>query len=868
MLDVSSEKFNGKGLYDPGSNASIVLLSTLEKIRKKYVPINGKYSTISGDGKVVGLTVLTLKIFDITRKIVLYVLDSEFCKYDFIIGLDSIPVFRLCLNDKLEVSQNLSEESVDSGVLNSAVEVNIISNEIFNSETINDKVKHLDPDKRNVISSLIKENDFTFAKDAFDAGYAKNFVCSIPLHSDTYVSRKPYKCTFTDQEQIEAQCSKLLEYGMIRESDSPNASPVTMQFKKGGPGMVKKKTRMCIDYRELNKLVVPQSQSFPLIDEIITQIRGCSYFSALDINAAFWSIPIKEEDRWKSAFVTREGGHYEWCRTPFGLKTAAAVFQRALSGVIRRNGLRKFCVNYLDDILIFSKTFEEHVDHLQRLISAVHNEGFRLNFKKCTFVSDKIAYLGHVISPTSVTPLQDNLIAINSFPVPSSKKNVRQFLGKINFYHKFIPNSATLLEPLHSLLRTHSTFSWTPACQTVFETVKKLLVSAPVLAIFDRTRPITIYTDASGTGIGAVLKQEQPDGYEKPVAYFSRKLSESQKKKKAIYIESLAIREALRYWRYWLLGRRFTVITDHKPLQHLNLKARTDEELGDLAHELLQFDFEVLYRPGTLNSEADCLSRNPVLPSCNDSDPILPVFNFLTIDAIRNLQSDIIRDDSDVVKDGVVFRKFRKKWCIVISVEAGSRLLPDVHRHFGHVGPKHMMNIISKNFYFHGMTRLIREYCASCNICIMNKTRRSRRSGKLGILGPATAPFQIMSLDTIGGFSDGKSSNRYLHLLVDHFSRFAYISCTRGQSAREMITLIHSVHSRNPISVLLTDQYGGLTSDEFQAYCSSSGIDHVFAAVDSAFSVGLNERSNQTIVNRVRCMKHELASKKKKKSLV
>ena len=224
---------------------------------------------------------------------------------------------------------------------------------------------------------------------------------------------------------------------------------------------------MCVDYRELNKIIVPQSQPFPLIDEIITKVRGCSWFSALDINAAFWSIPIKPEDRWKTAFVTQQN-QYEWCQMPYGLKIASGVFQRILSGIIRRKNLSSFCVNYLDDLLIFSNSFVEHIEHLQKLMSAIYEEGFRLNFKKCTFASNYIRYLGHIITSTSVTPLQDNLVAINSFPVPSSRKNVRQFLGKINFYRKFIPNSASLLEPLHSLLRKNSPFLWSSVCQDSF----------------------------------------------------------------------------------------------------------------------------------------------------------------------------------------------------------------------------------------------------------------------------------------------------------------------------------------------------------------------------------------------------------------
>jgi hypothetical protein len=645
---------------------------------------------------------------------------------------------------------------------------------------------------------------------------------------------------------------------MISVSSSPYASPVTLQFKKEGLSGVKEKTRMCIDYRDLNKLIIPESQPFPIIDDILTYTRGCSFFSALDINAAFHSIPIRAKDRYKSAFITQHA-HYEWRSMPFGLKVSPAVFQRILSGIIKQRNLSKFAVNYLDDILVFSRSFEEHIQHIQLLITAVYEEGFRLNFKKCNFAQRKIQYLGHILGPDTVQPLNDNLTAISDFPTPKSRKNIRQFLGKVNFYRKFIHQSASLLEPLHRLLRKNIPFSWSSACQDAFDKVKTLLTSAPILAIFDRTRPILIYTDASGVGIGAVLKQIQEDGSEKPVAFFSKKLSDAQKKKKAIYIESLAVREAIRYWRYWLIGRRFTVYSDHKPLQYLNLKARTDEELGDLANELLQFDFEVLYKPGSTNLEADCLSRNPVLsPSDNNSTgPILPTYFFLSHNDITNLQSNVTTSDTDFLKDGVTYRKSRFKSRILLDLSGGKTLCKLIHDKFGHIGTKHMISLITKDFTFPNMYRVIYEFCASCEVCLKNKSRRPTRSARLGILGPATRPFQIMSLDTVGGFKTCNSSSSYLHILIDHFTRYVFISCSSGQTAKVLSSFVHSVHKINPIGTLLTDQYGGLSSNEFAQFCLDNNITHVFSAVDAAFSNGMNERVNQTLVNRIRCVRND-----------
>lgn len=859
VLKVKVGDYFGTGLYDPGANTSAITYSAFQKLKKyQFVPEKSSFNTPSGKGSILGITMLDLSIFTVSKRVPLYILDSPTLKFDFIIGLDLIPIFGLALDQNLRLTQHVSKSNVNNFVKNN-VSINNIWNDYMTEDMFFSKTSHLNVIRQAIIRKLIEKNSTAFAKDAFDVGNVTKYECPINLEKDVYVSKKPYRCSFEDQEEIERQCAALLANGMITESRSPFASPVTMQYKKDGLSSTKVKTRMCVDYRALNKLLVPESQPFPLIDDIITRTRGCKWFSALDINAAFWSIPIRKSDRYKTAFITNHA-HYEWRSMGFGLKVAPAVFQRTLSGIIKRRNLSDFAVNYLDDILIFSRSFEEHIIHVQKLITAIYEEGFRLNLKKCNFAAPSIQYLGHVLGPDSVRPLQDNLIAINSFPVPSSRKHVRQLLGKINFYRKFIPNSVTLLEPLHNLLRKNVSFSWSSACQASFDKVRTLLTSAPILAVFDRTKPISIYTDASGVGIGAVLKQKQDDGVEKPVAYFSKKLSPAQIKKGAIYIESIAIREAVRYWRFWLIGRHFKVITDHKPLQNLNLKARPDEELGDLASELLQFDFEILYRPGSENCEADCLSRNPVLdPVDENSLPqrIIPTLNFLSLGEIVSFQRNVDKLDSDVFKHGVIFRKVRSCYKILLDHESGEKLIRDVHSIYGHVGTKHVLAIISPLFTFPNMYRSVNEFCRSCHVCAKNKSRRCKRSGEMGFLGPATKPFQFMSLDTVGGFVGNHSTAKYLHILVDHFSRYAYISCSKGQSARDMISLVDSVKKRHPIGTLLTDQYGGLTSDEFRDFCSESGIRHVYTAVDSPSSNGLNERLNQTLVNRLRCAKHD-----------
>lgn len=870
ILKIALEGREANALYDPGSNVTMAPEHRMVERNIVITPLEKemKYKTMSGEDTIKGTAKIKVKIFNIEKIIRVFIVSKPDYENDLLLGLDAILIFRLCQDHKLNITQAEHDpEKVNeskSEKKNEDEKIYINWNESIPIEKFEAKVEHLDTEKREIIYKLIDKFGDLFAKDQYDIGTVKEHEAHIRLIEDKYVSKKPYRTTYEDNEEIEKQVGELLKHGMIEQSCSPFSSPVTLAFKKTGENSEKTKTRLCIDFRDLNKLIMPESQPFPLIDDIIEKTRSKRWFSAFDINSAFWSIPIRKRDRRKTGFVTR-GGHYQWKSMPFGLKIAPAVFQRILSGIIRKNNLSDFCVNYIDDILVFSETFEEHMKHIEELMEAIKREGFKLKFIKCNFATHKIQYLGHVIQENAVKPLQDNLISIKNFPVPKTRKNVRQFLGKVNFYHKFIQNASRNLEPFHRLLRKNTPFNWDEKCQKAFDKIKGYLTSQPTLAIFDRNRPITIYTDASGEGIGAVLKQIQDDGMEKPVAFFSRKLNEAQKKKKAIYIESLAIRDAINFWKFWLVGRKFRVVTDHKPLQNLNLKSRTDEELGDLANYLSQYDLEVVYRPGKQNSEADCLSRNPVLESISneEEEEILPTVNLLNIQEIKEAQKKVIKYESDVLKENVLLRKIKGKTKIILDMSSGEKLVRRIHKVQGHIGTKHVTNTIKNFYWFPKMNKIISEVCRHCEVCIRNKSRRTKRSGPMGHLGPAREPHEIMSLDTVGGFGGRRSTKKFLHILVDHFTRYAYILTSRGQTADEFIKLIRSVQNENQIKLLLTDQYGGLKANEFLDYLNSENMDHIYTAVDNPSSNGLNERLGQTLVNRIRCRINETENKNK-----
>lgn len=747
-------------------------------------------------------------------------------------------------------------EKATSKVLNTEIKVHTVNFNEHMKENFNTNMSHLSEQQKSEINRLIEKYKSSFAKDKYDIGTVRDYEARIDLLVDKYCSKRPYKCCIQDKKEIEEQIGKLLQKNLIEESYSPFAAPVTLAFKKED----KRRSRLCIDFRDLNKIVVPQAQPFPLIEDLVIKTRNCKYFSTLDINSAFWSIPLRIEDRKKTGFVTQEG-HFQWTCLPYGLKTSPAIFQRILSNILRKHRLTDFTVNYIDDILVFSNSYTEHINHLTQLLEAIKKEGFRLKFTKCTFASSSVKYLGHVIQNNTVRPVTDNLVSIREFPIPKTQKNIRQFLGKINFYREYIPNSSIILEPLHNLLRKNQKFVWSADCQNSFEEIKKKMCSQPILEIFDKDLPIKIYTDASLEGIGAVLKQTQPNGEEKPVAYFSKKLNDVQRRKKAIYLECLAIKEAIKYWQYWLIDKSFIVYSDHKPLENLNIKSRPDEDLGELTYYLSQYDFRIKYAPGKDNLEADCLSRNPVIEANEDLVEQLKIVNLIQLQDILTDQEknkDIHYYKKKLIhRDNIYYKKNRKREKIVLSEEFSIKLIQKVHENMCHIGIKQMQMKIGKQYTARNMTKNIINICKNCEVCIKNKTRGHVKYGFMSHLGPATKPLEIVSIDTIGGFGGSRSTKRYLHLLVDHFTRYAYIITSKTQSAKDFIRLINKVTKDYEINMVLSDQYPGINSKEFKDFLNEKSIQLVFTAVNAPFSNGLNERLNQNLVNKIRCKINE-----------
>ena len=400
------------------------------------------------------------------------------------------------------------------------------------------------------------------------------------------------------REEVERQIQDMLSLGIIEESSSPWMAPAVFARKKSG------EIRLCVDYRELNKQTTKDAYPLPLPDEVQDRLSSSTIFSTLDLQSGYWQVPVNPDDIAKTAFCPGPGmGLYQFRRMPFGLTGAPSSFQRVMDKIFR--GL-PFVTTYIDDVLIHSPNEEVHKQHLRQVFQRLQETGLTLRGRKCHIGLSEVSFLGHIFSGSGMSPDPKKIKAVQDWPPPADVKAVRQFLGLASYYRWYIPCFAEIANPLHKLTQKGVPFHWTTDCADAFSQLKSKLVQAPVLAYprFDpEAKMFVLQSDASATGIGAVLEQ---DGH--VVAFASRALTNSERQYSVIQKECLAAVYATKQFRHYLLGRHFQLMTDHSPLQWLSSQ-KMEGLLCRWALALQEYDFDIIYRKGLLNSNADALSR-------------------------------------------------------------------------------------------------------------------------------------------------------------------------------------------------------------------------------------------------------------------
>ena len=480
---------------------------------------------------------------------------------------------------------------------------------------------NLSPDQFQRVKQVLGSWSTIFSKGSTDLGKANIVKHGIKL-SDNTPFKEPYRrIPPAMYEEVRQHLKEMLEADAIRPSESPYSSNVVLVRKKDGS------LRFCIDFRKLNARTIRDAYSLPRIDDTIDTLIGAKYFSKLDLRSGYWQVEMEEADKEKTAFTVGSLGFFECNRMAFGLTNAPATFQRLMERCMGELNLKE-CLIFLDDILIFSDTFEEHIKRLNAVFSRLHEHGLKLKPSKCEFFKSRVTYLGHVVSSEGVETDPEKIRALSDWPEPHNIKTLRSFLGFTGYYRRFIKDYAKIVKPLNDLLVGHPTnkhavaemkkkkkkaspWHWGVSEQNAFDTLKAKLSSPPVLAYANFSKPFIVHTDASTEGLGAVLYQEH-DGIEKVIAYASRGLRASERNYPAHKLEFLCLKWAVTdKFHDYLYGNQFEVCTDNNPLTYVLTSAKLDATGHRWLAALNTYNFSLKYKSGKLNGDADGLSRRP-----------------------------------------------------------------------------------------------------------------------------------------------------------------------------------------------------------------------------------------------------------------
>ena len=466
-----------------------------------------------------------------------------------------------------------------------------------------------------------------------DIGCATSTEHRIVLHDDTPIRQKPRRFPQPIVSEIERQCEELCNLDIIEPSCSPWASPIVPIRKKDGS------IRLCVDYRKLNSVTKPDRFPMPNLSDLVFGLHGMMFFSTLDLVKGYYQIPLEQASRELTAFST-PSNHFQFKRLSFGLKNAPAAFQREMQSILRGFPSRNVVI-YIDDVLIMTKSFSEHLELVGRVLCALREHGIKVKPTKCHWFKSSVPFLGHVVSRAGLEKAPEYLRQVLDFPRPDTVHQLRQFLGLVNFQRKFLPHCSEVARSLSSLTGgpRKRKLVWTEEMATAFATLKEMMAEEVKLAFpdyGDQACRLELAVDASGYGAGACLSQVQ-DGERRIIAFGSMSFSAAQSRYSTIDRELAAIRWGIKYFKSFLFGVPFVLFTDHRPLTYMHNMSSHSSRIARTLQELSEFDFEIRYIRGRDNTTADALSRLPSLLSDRDPVELDPAFLPRGIDVLRRV---------------------------------------------------------------------------------------------------------------------------------------------------------------------------------------------------------------------------------------
>ena len=668
--------------------------------------------------------------------------------------------------------------------------------------------------------------------------------------------------------EIDKQLDHMLEQNVIKPSTSAWASPICLVRKKDGS------LRFCVDYRKLNSVSKGDAFPIPNMGDCLSSLAGSELFSTLDCISGYWQCTMDEDSAEKAAITTHRG-LFQPTVLPFGVKGGVAHFSRVMSTLF--GALQwKILLIYLDDLLVFSNTFEEHLNRLGVVFDCLLKAGLKLKPSKCSIAQKSLLFLGHVISKSGVAVNPDKVKAISEFPIPQNVEQLRRFLGMAGYYREYIEGYSCIVSPLVQLTKKGEPFAWSILCSQAFEKVKGLLVKAPILAYPDFDNEFVLTTDASNIGLGAVLSQKVK-GKEVVISYASRTLSKAEGNYSTTERECLAVVWAVQHYSHYLLGGTFVIRTDHDPLSYLRSVPSPHGRLARWIGWLEQFSYKIVYTPGKSIPHADALSRAPVVSGMEIPSGISDreIQREQGLDGVVRYVVELWKagkppdrgdnaevkqlwkvSDDFLYRNGILCVKSRlgrkNNLQVILPRSLVVRALQFAHDRAGHFAQERTLAAVRQRFFWGTMFNDVRDWCRSCGECQSRRGPMSTPRAPMQFSPIPSRPWQMISIDFMGPLVETEEPRCNKHVLVvtDRLSKYAIAVPLRDQTAETTASaLFYEIFCTHSFPEFIhSDQGRNFESALIEKLCELCGIEKTRTTPYHPEGNGQTERHNRTLV--------------------
>lgn len=826
-------------LIDSGSEASLVnvnLISKYSDLKNKIITIP-KINLIGANNKKLYDTnkMIIMEVNVNNKIIIMELLIVPGVITDIVIGFDILNKYnciinyetrKICIKGNWIKFEEKLEEKEHSKILNLCIEDENKGSYEEKKENIADIIIDCEEEYREEIRSLIKKYSNLIKEEM---RVAKDFIHKIEVRNIENFKSKTYPIPYRYKNDVEQEIQSLLKKGIIEYSNTPYINPLVIVKKKNG------EIRMCLDARHLNKCSVPQYEAPINIDAILGKITESFIFSKIDLKHSFWLIPLDKSSRQYTGFSI-DGVIYNFTVVPFGLQSACASLVRVLHRIL--NKYDSFVLHYIDDILIYSESIQEHMKHLDIVLRELDETGLKINIKKCQFIKTEVTYLGYLINKTGIQMDPERVQIIKNYKRPYNLKTLRGFLGTLNYFKKLIPNLSELELPLIELLKKGVKWKWNEDRERAFIKIKDKFTENLKIFHPNYNIPFTLKTDASKQRFAGVLVQYQ-NGQEVPICFVSRTTKNHERNYSVAELELASIIFSITKLRFYLLGNKFFIETDNQALTSILKNKFGNSRIHRWSLLLQEYEFEIKYIQGSLNIVPDAITRMDEIEK-QDSKQIHVGINVMKneigIYSINNIiKSQQQLTDSQKQKllknEEIYYKKLYDQELYVITEELTQDIITDLHIRYGHLGIRKTWMLFRENFYCKNDISIIKKIISKCKTCQLSKWKNNHNQNIPKSI-TASKPLEIVAIDFLSNLTKTQNGNKHLLVIVDIYSKYIKLyPCKRTNTKILKILLKNYIEEVGQPKMCILDNATYFNNDIFKQFLIANSIKPQFTSI-------------------------------------